>query len=220
MNDKIITKREILASIAIICILMLIGVLIKELFEYGMRTNVGNAFVYGELKAVDPVGYEEISGEYSYIKKVKERYTRHSRTVTRRTGKTTYTTVEYYWTWDKVDEWSKHSTKITFLGVEFDYGAISFPCSSVIDTINESSKIRYIYYGAPAKCTGTLYTELKNNTINGANFHENRTIEETIKSFESNWELILFWIGWIILIVGSVSVFYFIDNRWLEDKRR
>ena len=30
-----------------------------------MRTNVGNAFVYGDLKAVDTVTYPEIGGEYT-----------------------------------------------------------------------------------------------------------------------------------------------------------
>ena len=81
-GDFEITKREILASISIIAIMLLIGVLIagkiseyeldqnekynkaikidtQELFEYGMRTNVGNAFVYGDLKAVDTVTYPE-----------------------------------------------------------------------------------------------------------------------------------------------------------------
>ena len=91
-----ITKREMLASISIIAIMLLIGLLIagkisdyqldknerynkavkietQELFEYGMRTNVGNAFVYGDLEAVDTVTYPEIGGEYMYIEKVKEK---------------------------------------------------------------------------------------------------------------------------------------------------
>lgn len=89
-----ITKREILASISIVAIMLLIGVLItgklsdyqldknekynkavkiesQELLEYGMRTNVGNAFVYGDLEAVDTVAYPEIDGEYMYIEKLK-----------------------------------------------------------------------------------------------------------------------------------------------------
>lgn len=246
MGDRIVTKREILLSIAIVCIMLLFGFLIadaindsvmekhqeyntalqinadKELFEYGMRTNIGNAFVYGELKAVDPVGYEEVEGQYSYIKKVKEKYTKHTRVVTKtRTvnGKTqTHTETETYWTWDEVDKWSKCSTKITFVDVEFDYGTIDFPSSSHIKTIKESSKIRYAYYGAPAQCTGTLYTELKDGTINGASFHQHSTIEETIESLESNWELVLFWIGWVLLTGGAVVGFYYIDNGWLEDR--
>lgn len=108
----------------------------KELFEYGMRTNIGNAFVYGELKAVDTVTFDEIGGEYSYIEKVKEKYTMHTRTVTKTKivdGKSkTYTETETYWTWDKIDSWSKHSEKITFLDVEFDYGLINFLIQSIL----------------------------------------------------------------------------------------
>ena len=143
-----ITKREILASISIVAVMLLIGVLIsakisehqmdkneiynkavkiesQELFQYGIDTNVGNAFVYGDLKAVDTVTYPEIGGEYMSVEKVKERYTRHTRTVTKtRTvnGKSqTYTETEVYWTWDAVDRWSEHCNKVTFLDIEFDY---------------------------------------------------------------------------------------------------
>ena len=100
-GDFEITKREILASISIIAVMILIGILIsgkisecqmdknekynkavkiesQEMFRYGMDTNVGNAFVYGDLKAVDTVTYPEIGGEYMYVEKVKERYTMHT----------------------------------------------------------------------------------------------------------------------------------------------
>lgn len=49
----------------------------QELFEYGMRTDIGNAFVYGNLEAVDTVTYPEIGGKYMYVRKVEEHYTRH-----------------------------------------------------------------------------------------------------------------------------------------------
>ena len=167
-----VTKREVLFSIVIICVMLIIGIVIagnindtimekqqeyitalqidndKDLFEYGMRTNVGNAFIYGDLKAVDTVTFDEIGGEYSYVEKVKEKYTRHTRTVTKTktvNGKTrTYTDTEVYWTWDKVDSWDKHCEKITFLNVEFDYGKIHFPTYDYITTIKESSRIMYI----------------------------------------------------------------------------
>ena len=96
-GDFEITKREIIASITIIAVMLLIGVLISEkisdsqadrndmynkaihvdsseIFQHGMNTNVGNAFVYGDLKAVDTVTYPEIGGEYMYVEKVKEKY--------------------------------------------------------------------------------------------------------------------------------------------------
>lgn len=196
-----------------------------DMFAYGMRTNIGNAFVYGDLKAVDPVTYPEINGEYSYVEKVKEKYTKHYRTVTKtRTdanGNThTYTEIEEYWTWDAIDSWSKRATKITFLDIEFDYGTISFPYYSHIDTQKESYYIRYVYYGSPAKCTGTLYTVLNDNTINESKFYNNNTIDETIESLKSGWQLIVFWIFWVLLTSGCVALFCYFDNKWLEDKYR
>ena len=248
MNDFKITIREILFSVVIISIMLLFGFLIsdkisdhlmnkyqeyntamqivsdKELFEYAMCTNVGNAFVYGDLKAVDTVSYDEINGEYSYVEKIKEKYTKHYRTVTKTktvNGKTkTYTKREAYWTWDEVDSWSKHSKKIIFVGVEFDYGMIPFPTSSHIDTIKESSKIRYVYYGAPIESTGTLYAKLGDNTFSDSNFYHRSTIDETIDRLESGAGLVVFWVFWVILIIGAVIGFYYIDNNWLEDRRK
>lgn len=100
-----ITKREILASVTIIAVMMILGIVIAgridahqvqknseyysalqitdaEQFQYGMDTSVGNAFVYGTLEAADPVTYPEIGGEYLYVEKVEEHYTMHTRTVT------------------------------------------------------------------------------------------------------------------------------------------
>src|SRR5699024_9003663 len=99
-----ITKREIIASIAIVAIMFVIGFFISdkitdyendknaeyqkaihiedsELFQYGMDTNIGNAFIYGNLEAVDTVTYPEIGGEYMLVEKVKEHYNMHTRQV-------------------------------------------------------------------------------------------------------------------------------------------
>lgn len=202
----------------------------KDVFQHGMKTNIGNAFVYGELKAIDTVSYNEIEGEYSYIKKVKEKYTKHTRTVTKtRTnskGETeTYEEEETYYTWDYVNQESKRSTRIDFIGVEFVYGTIDLPSSREIKTIYEGSDwwhssgdIRYVYYAAPAKCNGTLYALLKDNTISNVHFYYDKNIEDTIESLESEWEIVVFWILWVLFIGGLVAGFYFIDNKWLEDK--
>lgn len=121
MHNFEITKREVLASISIIAVMILVGILIsakiterqmdrnevynkavkidsQEMFSYGMRTNVGNAFIYGTLQAVDPVSYPEIDGSYMYVEKIKKLYTMHTYTVahTDANGNTTYT-IETYW---------------------------------------------------------------------------------------------------------------------------
>ncbi len=240
-----ITKREIIASISIIAILLILGVIIsgkisenimdsnelynkaikiedEELFRYGMGTNIGNAFVYGELEVLDPVTYPEIGGEYSYIEKVKEKYTMHTRTVTTTVNGKNRTRTETYWTWDRVGSESLQSKKVRFLGVEFDYAQFISLDSKHIDTIKESSRIRYKYYGSPIKAIGTIFTTLQNNNIgNDIKLYENMNIEETYEYLQDGFGLLfLFWFAWILLITGVVYGFYYLDNDWLNiDKR-
>ena len=184
-----ITKREIVAGVVIIAFMMIVGFFISdnitdwqnehnakyqkaihingdtELFQYGMNTNVGNAFVHGDLIAVDSVTYDEIGGEYMYIEKVKERYTMHTRTYTVRVGKTTQTRVQTYWTWDRVGSEEIKCNEIKFCGIIFKSNKIKLPSSQYVDTIKESSRIRYKYYGVPIKHTGTIFTKLADETI-------------------------------------------------------
>lgn len=240
-GDFEITKREILVSVSIIAIMLLVGFLIsgkisdyqldrnekynkavkiesQELFEYGMRTNVGNAFVYGDLKTIDTVTYPEIGGDYMYVKKVKERYTQHTRTVayTDSNGKT-HTKTETYWTWDRVGSEEIRCKEISFCGVTFASNKIDIPSAEYITTVKESSRIRYKYYGTAAQYTGTIFTELKDRTISDKTpFYKNKTIEKTVKDLESGCGIIIFWIVWVILIGGCVFGFYYIDNKWLE----
>lgn len=244
MDNFKITKREVIASISIIAIMLLIGVLISgkisdrmmdknaeynkaakieslDLFEYGMRTDVGNAFVYGDLLAVDTVTYPEIGGSYMYVEKVKERYTEHTRQVAHtRTvnGKTqTYYTTEIYWTWDRVGSEDKKCVEVSFLGHVLPSNKIDIPGSNYIDTIKESYYIRYKYYGTGTSFTGTIFTRLADDTItDSTTFYNNMTIDETVDMLESTAPIYIFWAFWIILIGLAVYGFYYIDNRWLE----
>ena len=100
-----IKKREVIASVVIVALMLIIGFAIsekirqnlledyqvydtaaqidnnRELFEYGIKTNIGYTFVYGELKTLDPISYPEVSGKYSYIKKEEQEYIQHFRPV-------------------------------------------------------------------------------------------------------------------------------------------
>lgn len=200
-GDFEITKREILASISIIAVMILFGILIsskisecqmdkneiynkavkiesQEMFQYGMDTNVGNAFVYGDLKAVDTVTYPEIGGEYMYVEKIKEQYTMHTRQVAHtRTvnGKSqTYYTTETYWTWDKVGSEDIKCKEILFCGVIFTSNKIDLPGTDYIDTIKESSHVRYKYYGVDTEYKGTIFTDLRDKTISdNTSFYNN-----------------------------------------------
>lgn len=239
-----VTRREILVSIAIVLVLLTIGSFFggkiqdweaertqeyntaskidnRDLFEYGMRTSIGNAFVYGTVKAVDPVTYDEIGGEYSYVKRVYEEYRRHTRTVTRtRTvnGKTqTYTTTETYWSWDAIRYDSKHATAITFLDVKFDYGKISVPSSDRISTQSAGHNKRYVYYGSPTEFSGTAYCELKENDMNVSRFYYGRSLEDAFTSATSSGLATFgFWIAWSVLTAFVVVAFVVQENKWCE----
>lgn len=230
-GDFKITKRDVLASISIVTVLLLIGVLIsskisehqmdkneeynkaikissQDLFVYGMDTNIGNAFVYGDLETVDTVTYPELDGEYMTVKKVKERYTKHERTVIKTrevNGKEeTYMETEEYWTWDEIDRWTEKCKNVTFLGVEFNYGDIYTPREYYITTQKESRSIRYVYYGSSTKYTGTLFAYLGDGTITNQSFYNSMTIDKTVDYLESGLGTVTFWIIWIAIIAACV----------------
>ena len=240
-GDFEITKREVLASVSIIAIMLLIGMLLSakisnwqmdrnekynkavkienntDLFQYGMDTNVGNAFVYGELKAIDTVTYPEIGGKYMYVEKVKEKYTKHTRRVAHKSGNHTYYTTKTYWTWDYAGSEDREGKEISFCGIKFPIKKIDYPSPAYIKTIKESYYIRYKYYGTATKYKGTLFTVLKDKTIeDSSSFYENSKIPEVIDRLESGIWNIVFWIFWIFLTGIAVFGFYYLDNEWLE----
>lgn len=241
-----ITVREAIVAVAIVAIWLIFGWGINEKiddhirknnaeytkalkvsttdeFLYGMETDIGNAFVYGNYSAIDPVSYEEVDGEYTYLEKVKKKYTRHTRTVTKtRTvnGKTqTYTTTEVYYSWDVVNREHKSASKINFCGVEFDLGKIALPSKTYIKTIKESSNIKYEYYGIPEEMVGTIYTKLSNNTItDDSMFLQDQTPLEALETMKTSgiFSYILFWTLWTLLLGGVLYGWFYLDNRFLE----
>lgn len=236
-----IKKREILVSISIITIMMLIGILIsskiseyqmdqnekynkalkienEELFRYGMKTNIGNSFVYGDLEAIDTVTYPELDGDYLSVEKVKERHTQHTRTVTKTVNGKTVTETETYWTWDVVHREEIQSKKVRFCGVDFNPSKFNISSSDYLTTIKESSKVRYKYYTYPSITTGTIFAYLSNGEISDkkVSFYRDKTIEETVELLQSGVGQILFWIFWILIIATCVYGFYYLENKWLD----
>ena len=247
-----ITKREIIISVAIAAVMLIIGSFISEgitdmqndknaeyqkavhidtpeLFRYGMDTNVGNAFVYGDLQAVDTVTFDEVGGKYLHIEKVKERYERHERKVTETDSEgIKHTKTEVYYEWE-TEYWEvRHSENILFCGIEFPYEKIPYSLDNHIETIEsgreyswksgEFVKVRFQYYGTSPKHTGTIYTKLSDGTIsNNSRFFRGYTIEQALDSCTHSVANGMFWALWIALTAGVVTEFCYLDNRWLED---
>lgn len=247
-----ITNREIIASIAIVAVMLVVGFIISDkitdyqndknseyqkavhisdtkLFQYGIETNVGNAFVYGDLNAVDTVTFAEIGGEYLYVEKIEKRYERHEEWETVKDDDGNERREKKVWyEWEIENRESQHSEQIEFCGIVFTYDKIPFSDADYIETVNggrewswksgEHVKVKFEYYGVPIANAGTIYTRLADETISdGSRFYKDCTIEEALKKCTSGISHIVFWIFWILLICGCVYGFYYLDNKWLED---
>lgn len=246
-GDFEITKREILVCTAITLILIGLGFIInsiiqnsiyeenetyykalkiensEEQFKYAIKTNIGYTLAQGEVQAVEGVEIKDIQGKYFEIRKVKEKYTMHTRQVahTRRVGNTTqtYYTTETYWTWDYVGEEKFHTEKFNFLGIDFRYETIKFHNETYKETKKVDSNTRYKYYIIPFKFKGTLFTYIDKNTINQNAFYVEDTVEKIIISKQKEAEVwnIGFWIIWVIVIGVMDFCYMYFDNNYLED---
>ena len=233
ISDAEITLREFLLSFVILAIMVCSGFVISnkineahnnkvydyqtalqiedsDTLSYAVKTNIGKILAYGDIKAIDPVTFDELGNDtlYSHASKVEEHYTMHTRTVTHTDSNGhTYTTTEIYYTWDRYEEWNVCCSKVEFIGNTFNYNKIPFGYEEYITNDNF----------APSK---RLFAKVADNDLIETNFHEGKNIDETLENINKNIWGILFWIVWIILICGIEYGFFYLDNDWLNNKRR
>ena len=245
-----IKKREVLFSVIIVLAMIAVGFLISGAitehmqretekyttavrvedatqFAYGMKTDFGNALVYGELQAKEPVMDPALEGEYLTIRRVREEYTMHTRTVTYTdsNGKTR-TKTETYWTWDYAGSWDQESETVMFLGHEFETERLYLPEGDSIRLkdgstyLYEGARIRYYFYGLPSSFVATIHADLREGSIgDGAEVFINRTPEEVVEDQLNGQKIpvIIFWVFWLMLTGGAVFGFLYLENRWLDD---
>lgn len=268
--DFDITLREILFSIIILCLVICFGLFINnriddyfikkeekynkalkvnnnnELFEYSIKTNVGNLINYGEFEAIDPVKDDWLINSYTAYNKITERYTKHTRTVCSSCGKTTCCHTETYHTWDKINNNLHGVSYIKFSGVNFFYSDFTnYPWKTLSisrQTINngigylkdnyiyEKNKlfdsegdIRYYYEIIPTHFYGTTFGVAKDNVYksedNRGIYIDSDNLENYIKKNKNSrtfWK-VLFWVIYLILVGLGIYGFYYIDNEWLEE---
>ena len=211
-----VTLGEILASILIFLIMIICGIIISntilskieksneryetafqiaadetDLFKYSLRTNLGEAFVYGEFEAVDLVKIDELKDGYAFIQKVTEKYTKHTdeETYTDSQGKEHKREVERY-SWDYYKTYSYKNKELKFHDMVFP--AYRFDLSSFASRLsltsvnvgddyvrkvhngyiykdnfyrNHEDNLRSYYEVVKPNFTGTIFAELSNNTL-------------------------------------------------------
>ena len=72
------------------------------------------------------------------------------------------------------------------------------------------------YLTTPAVNRGTIFVNLKDKTINNAEYYNNMNLEETFKYVTTHFPMWLFWVLWIMLTGAAVFGFCYLENKWLE----
>lgn len=197
-----------------------------EQFRYGMETDFGNALLYGAVTSDESVTFDEIGGGFIYVRKVKEKYTKHTRTWKDSDGKKHK---ETYWTWDYVSSQSKNVNRVIFLECDFPYGLFDMPHYRLdLSEVGVSNRGNYIYAGldtryyyqvTPNGITGTLLANLRGGTmISQSALYCYQTPQEVIaeKQGAGTWVSVVFWVLWSALIGAAVYGFCYLENRWLD----
>lgn len=193
-----------------------------EEFAYALKTDVGNAFVEGDFKTVDPISMEHLDGEYLFIERDVQKYQRHTRTVHYTDSKgRSRTRTEHYWSWDTVSSHSQIANRIIFSGVEFNaetFNYCTIPRTRTVFKCGWLSNTRYVFYTIPKDFHGTVFGELYGNYIFGKpEVMYNRDMSKTYRYYTTSHAVGIFWTFWIILIIAAVAGFYYIENSWLEE---
>lgn len=187
----------------------------QETMEYANHTSIGHAMVQGDFTTKDPVKFEEMTKDFFAVRKVKERYTMHTRTVRR--GKSTR--VQVYYTWDYAGEDSLLAKRFEVLGVEFESpkdlrnsGLVRIDASQIIKNASgkyykESPNVRYYYEVFPQEFRGVLAANIKDGKLsrldrnNMPTIFKDQTSTKVVESYEND-RSVLFWIVWIVATVG------------------
>ena len=194
-------------------------------FDYIRRTNVGHFLAEGELIANDTLRNPDIPGIYSRIEKITEEYRLHTETYTTTDGKGhVQVHTRTYHSWDEVKRENNVSRTFTFLGKEFTAKEIHYtvPVEKSVTVEDKTTKWfendrRFVYRTAPIAVSGILDGTAENKTYNELNFKKGYTIDKAVEKAEKNIDSapVAFWVIWILLTAGIVTLFYVLENKWL-----
>lgn len=197
----------------------------EDEFKLALETDIGNAFVEADLKAVDKVKHEKLHGEWLAIDASYEKYTMHTRvvhyTVTDSKGRShTRSRTETYWTWDRYDREQLKAKQVNFSGVIFPTAKFDLGwCSRHEDTVSIGWHKRIVFNTVPAKMHGTVFTKLADKTVSDCTpFWKDQDLKTAYEECISSYAVVIFWSIWIAVTIGLLIAFFVIENDWLEDR--
>lgn len=199
----------------------------KDDFNYIVDSQQGRVLANGNFttKGSKQAQFPEMNKSYTYVDRVKEHYTMHTREVCTGSGKTEECHTEVYYTWDQVGEDKSYASYIIFMGRKYPTTLFNFnkydsdtDCSQfsppgtsgffkgdkgcVDGDIYLTDDDRYTYSTVPlsfnASFLATTYGGLK--PFKGDSIKlENKSIDQILKDV-GKYKLISFWVVTTLII--------------------
>lgn len=205
----------------------------KDDFNYIVDSQQGRVLANGTFttKGEKQAKFDEMNKGYTYVNRVKEHYTMHTRTVCSGSGKSESCHTEVYYTWDEVSSDDSYADKISFMGRNypptlFDYSqyASDTDCDKFSPAVTGTGWLetkhgcidgnfyldddnRYVYNTVPttfnATFLATTYGGLKPFQENAITL-QNKSIAKVLHDV-GRYQLIGFWFVLILIILLTIS---------------
>jgi len=216
----------------------------KDDFNYIVDSQQGRVLANGTFSTKDSkqAKFDEMSQGFTFVERVKEHYTMHTRTSCSGSGKNESCHTETYYTWDEVDANQAYADKINFMGRNypstlFNYSkyqrktnACSFTAAGTGTGFFEEKhgcidgdfylddNNRYVYSTVPttfnATFLATTYGGLKPFNEKSITL-QNKSIKQVLHDV-GKYQLISFWVVTIILIILTI-IAGIIAYKWVME---
>ena len=189
-----------------------------EQFLYGQKTNIGNAFVYGTISATAPVRASWAAGDLMIWHIKVQEWTKHVEVTTTykidaKGNRIPHKKETVYYSWDTIYTEKDHTDEVIFKGGVYPFEKVSFIGLDLYETVYIASDTREERYALPAEMTGTLYTNLADNTISyGSKFMKNLTPslarERMLKGLKFTGNIVYYSTAFFVITLAAMFIFY------------
>lgn len=198
----------------------------KEMYDYAVETEQGNIIGETTVKAIGGFKFKEMNQNFTYVEKVKEVYTMHTRRV--KVGKHYRTRI--YWTWDVKGRESGQAEQLGIFGNKYKTEKFDFPGAKVIDAskivkkangryYKTSPSVRYYYEVAPLKFDAAFFANAKKGTIKPAMNDKKIQLEDKkakeIVAESQKSKAVLFWAIWAL--VNLIIALLFLSREQIAE---
>lgn len=177
----------------------------KTHFNYAVDTQQGNLLAHGTFTTdtAKLVKFPEMKQSYTYVDRVKEHYTMHTREVCEEENKEESCHTEIYYTWDEVADDTLTASKVNFYGRQYNPAIFSFRAfHQSLDNYYLDGDDRYTYDIVPQTLTATFLASSMGGGLHGSGEDvitlQNKSIGQAMKDV-GKYQLVAFWVCTVII---------------------